>query len=271
MNHPDDLILIELGAVHLALATVLILVTGIVSLTLRLRIERQLAIASLRTVVQLLLIGYVLQWVFQIDSAAAILAIVTVMILAATRAAVQRPSRTFHGVAWRAGLTLVLSGLLTTIAVTSIIIGVQPWYQPQYLIPLLGMVLGNGLTATSLCLDILLETLSEQRAEVEMELALGATRWEAARDRLARAVRRGMIPIINTMMVVGVVSLPGMMTGQILAGADPFQAVKYQIVVMFMIAAATSLACIIMVLLVYKRLFSAKHQLEPNVIVRRVR
>jgi putative ABC transport system permease protein len=101
-----------------------------------------------------------------------------------------------------------------------------------------------------------------------MELAHGATRWEAARDVLRDAVRRGMIPIINSMMVVGVVSLPGMMTGQILAGADPLRAVKWQIVVMFMIAAATSLGCIAVAMLTYKRLFNARHQLAVDLIVR---
>ena len=171
MNQPNDVSLIQLNVADLALATGLILVAGIVSLTLRLRLERKLAVASLRTVVQLLLVGYVIRWVFHIDRVHVILAVVAIMVLAATRAATQRPSRTFRGVWWRAGLTLALSGLLTTIVVTSIVIGVRPWYQPQYLIPLLGMTLGNALTATSLCLDTLLDTLSEQRAEVEMELA----------------------------------------------------------------------------------------------------
>jgi putative ABC transport system permease protein len=111
--------------------------------------------------------------------------------------------------------------------------------------------------------------LAERRAEVEMELSHGATRWEAARTPLRDAVRRGMIPIINAMMVVGLVSLPGMMTGQILAGADPLEAVKYQVVIMFMIAGATSMGCIGMALLVYRRLFNEKHQLRADLILRR--
>ncbi len=102
-----------------------------------------------------------------------------------------------------------------------------------------------------------------------MELALGATRWEAARGPIAEAVRRGMIPIINSMMVIGIVSLPGMMTGQILAGADPLEAVKYQIMIMFMLAAATSVGCMVMAILAYRRLFSRKHQLLTERIQRR--
>ena len=261
--------LIELSTVDLVVAAGLVLVAGCVSVALRLGLERRLAVAAARTIVQLMLIGYVLKWVFQANTFLVIAPVMAIMIVAASRAAVQRPSRTFAGSAWLAFVTLVLSGLLTTFLVTRVIVGVEPWYQAQYAIPLLGMILGNGLTGVSLCVDHLLQELSQRRDLIEMELAHGATRWEAARDVVADAVRRGMIPIINSMMVVGIVSLPGMMTGQILAGADPVRAVKYQVMVMFMISAATSLGCIIIALLAYRRLFNAKHQLEVDLIVKR--
>jgi putative ABC transport system permease protein len=259
---------IPLDAGDLFIAACLVLVAGGVSVALRLDLERRLAVAAVRTVIQLLLIGYVLTWIFGVGPLW-LVPLVGVMTLVAGHAAVQRSSRVFPGATWRAFVTLVACGLLTTYTVTAVIIGVEPWYRPQYMIPLLGMVLGNGLTGISLCLDQLLETLAVRRVEIEMELALGATRWEAARDPVGQAVRKGMIPIINAMMVVGIVSLPGMMTGQILAGSDPLDAVKYQIVVMFMIAAATALGCISMSLLVYKRLFNARHQLDAELITRR--
>jgi putative ABC transport system permease protein len=260
---------IQLSALDLVVSAVLVLAAGAVSVALRLGMERRLAIAAARTVVQLLLVGYVLRFVFGLATVPAVLAMAAVMVTAASRAAVQRASRTFGGATLRAFLTLVVCGLLTTFTVTRLVIGVEPWWQPRYLIPLLGMVLGNGLTGISLCLDTLLESLSDRRAEVEMELALGATRWEAARGPLREAVRRGMIPIVNSMMVVGLVSLPGMMTGQILAGASPLEAVKYQIVIMFMVAGATSLGCIGMAMLVYRRLFNERHQLRAERIRRR--
>lgn len=260
---------IELTALDLGLAACLVFVAGAVSMGLRLGLEGRLALASLRTVVQLLLVGYVLKLVFRLDNPVAVGAAILVMVVAASINAVRRPSRTYQGAATHAFATLVLCGLVTTFTVTGAIVGVKPWYQPQYVIPLLGMVLGNGLTGISLCLDQLLEALDDRRLEVEMELAHGASKWEAARDALSGAVRRGMIPIINSMMVVGVVSLPGMMTGQILAGEDPMGAVKYQIVVMFMLAAATSMGCILVALLAYKRLFNARHQLESRRILDR--
>ena len=260
---------IPLSVGDLAIAAALVVIAGAVSVLLRLQLERRLALASVRTVVQLVLVGYVLRFVFETDALWTIAIVVLIMIVAASVAAVRRSNRTYAHATFFAFATLFLTGLLTTCTVTGLVIGVQPWYQPQYLIPLLGMVLGNGLTGISLCLDTLLESLSERRHEVEMELSCGATRWEAARPPLAHAVRKGMIPVINAMMVVGVVSLPGMMTGQILAGADPSEAARYQIVVMFMIAGATSLGCISIGVLTCLRMFSDRHQLRSDRIVRR--
>jgi putative ABC transport system permease protein len=260
---------IKLDALDLTVAASLVLVAGLVSVALRLRLEKRLALASLRTVVQLLLVGYVLKYVFGLATLVAVGGMAAVMIVAASRAAVQRSSRTFGGATLHAFLTLAIVGLVSTTAVTTLVVSVDPWYRPRYFIPLLGMVLGNGLTGISLAMDTLLESLAERRAEVEMELAHGATRWEAALPPLRDAVRRGMIPIINSMMVVGLVSLPGMMTGQILAGADPLEAVKYQVVIMFMLAGATSLGCIGMALLIYRRLFNDRHQLRTDLIRRR--
>jgi len=252
---------LPLGPLELAIASALVFVAGLVSVLLGLHIERRLAIAAARTVVQLLLVGYVLVWVFRADTPWLVLAALGLMTVAAARAAVRRSGRSYRGAYLDAFITLLAVGVITTGAVTQVVIGVDPWYQPQYVIPLLGMVFGNSLTGISLSLDHLLETLDERREQIEMALALGATSWEAARAPLREAVRRGMIPIINAMTVAGIVSLPGMMTGQILAGSDPMRAVAYQIVVMFMLAAATALGCMMTTLWVHRRLFSERHQL----------
>jgi putative ABC transport system permease protein len=141
------------------------------------------------------------------------------------------------------------------------IIQVQPWYDPQYFIPLLGMVLGNTLTGISLGLDRFMESLVNQRQKIETLLALGATRWEATHEEIKAAIRTGMIPMINSMMVMGIVSLPGMMTGQILAGANPLDAVRYQIIIIFAIASATALGTLGVVLLAWQSLLNSSHQL----------
>jgi putative ABC transport system permease protein len=137
---------------------------------------------------------------------------------------------------------------------------VEPWYLPQYAIPLLGMILGNTLTGISLGLERFTDALTQGRDQVELLLTLGGTRWEAALPAIRQAARTGMIPILNSMTVVGIVSLPGMMTGQLLAGVSPVQAVKYQIVIMFLIASATALGTVGAVLLGYLRLFNRRHQ-----------
>ncbi|MBD2113158.1 MULTISPECIES: ABC transporter permease [Cyanophyceae] len=255
-----DYIAISYG--QLALAALLIVVNVGLSAVLRLGLGQSLLIAALRMVVQLLLIGFVLEWLFTQDNALVILAIALVMTAIAGIAAVNRTQRRFVGVYWHSLLSVLASSSLVTGFAMVGIIRVQPWYDPQYLIPLLGMVLGNTLNGISLGLDRFMEGLVTQRDQVETLLALGATRWEAAHPQVRNAIRVGMIPTINSMMVMGLVSLPGMMTGQILAGANPIDAVRYQIVIIFMIAAGAALGIFGVVLLAYRRLLSPDHQLR---------
>ncbi|MBT7615995.1 MAG: iron export ABC transporter permease subunit FetB [Calditrichaeota bacterium] len=263
MNPNSSLVpTIQLSMVDLSVSGVLILAAGLISILLHLKMEKKLFLASARTVIQLLLLGYILRYVFRIDNPFVLGIVLVFMTSAAAYTAVANINRTVKGIFWLALVTLALTGFSTTFVVTQLVINVEPWYQPRYVIPLAGMVFGNALTGISLSLDQFLEELSIGRERVEMELSLGATRWEAASFPIRSSLKRGMIPIINTMMAAGLVSLPGMMTGQILAGADPLEAVKYQIVVMFMITAATVLGCMLSVLLVYRRLFNDRHQLR---------
>ncbi len=252
---------IDLSPWDVAISAALILVSAGISIALGLKMEKRLAYASVRTVVQLLLVGFVLQRVFEINTVIALLPVVLFMLVIAAHTASGRPAYRFRGMGMLSFSVMTVTSLGVTITATGLIIGVEPWFRPSYLIPLLGMVLGNTMNGVSLATDHFLESVKEKGHEIEMELAMGATRWEAARRPVAEAVRRGMIPIVNSMMVVGVVSLPGMMTGQILAGSDPTVAVKYQIMVMFLIAAGASMGAMGMVLLSYRKLFNCRHQL----------
>ena len=223
--------------------------------------EPTAALDAVRTIVQLTLIGLVLQWVFAMNRWYTVLLLVAVMTVMAGTAAVNRTDRRYPGVYQNSIVSVWASTwLISAFALLVVMRQVQPWYQPQYAIPFAGMILGNTLNGISLGLNRLGEELVGHRDEVEMLLSLGATRWEAARSRVRQAVRTGMIPIINSMMVVGIVNLPGMMTGQLIAGVDPIEAVKYQIVIMFLIASGTSLGTISVVLLSYRRLFNPRHQ-----------
>ena len=260
---------IDLSPWDVAISAALILVSAGISIALGLKMEKRLAYASIRTVVQLLLVGFVLQRVFEINTVIALLPVVLFMLVIAAHTASGRPAFRFRGMGMLSFSVMTVTSLGVTITATGLIIGVEPWFRPSYLIPLLGMVLGNTMNGVSLATDHFLESVKEKGHEIEMELALGATRWEAARRPVAEAVRRGMIPIVNSMMVVGVVSLPGMMTGQILAGSDPTVAVKYQIMVMFLIAAGASMGAMGMVLLSYRKLFNCRHQLLGSILSRR--
>ena len=252
---------IELSHWQVAVAALLILVNAGVSLALRLGMEWTFLWASLRTIMQLLLVGLVLEWVFAIDRWYVVLVLLAVMTIIASIAAVRRSERRYPNIWIDALLSIAASSwLVTAFALFAVLQTADRWYQPQYAIPLMGMVLGNTLNGISLGLSTFLDAASQRRGEIETLLALGATRWEAARGVIRQAVRTGMIPIINSMMIVGIVSLPGMMTGQIIAGMNPIEAVKYQIVIMFLIASATALGTVGIVVLSFLRLFSKEHQ-----------
>lgn len=252
---------IPISLEQLALSVLFILINIVLSLGLRLGLARTLVIASVRMVVQLLLIGYVLNWLFTLSHPVPIIVLAMVMTTIAGISSVNRTSRRFAGIYWRSLLSVFISSFLITNLTTFGIIKVQPWYDPQYFIPLLGMVLGNTLTGISLGLDRFMESLVNQRQKIETLLALGATRWEATHEEVQAAVRTGMIPMINSMMVMGIVSLPGMMTGQILAGASPLDAVRYQIIIIFAIASATALGTLGVVLLAWLSLLNSSHQI----------
>jgi putative ABC transport system permease protein len=251
---------IELTYGQVAIAGTLILVNGLFSLALRLGLEGRLLIAAGRMVGQLILIGFVLGWVFSVGHWSLVLALASVMVVVAAGTAVRRPEKGYPGV-WIDGLVSIwVSSWVITAVALGAVIRHAPWYAPQYAIPLLGMLLGNSLNGVSLGLDRFAGELASQRDRVDALLALGATRWEAARPWVRRAIRTGMIPILNSMSVAGIVNLPGMMTGQLLAGVPPAEAVKYQVVIYFLIASATALGTVGVVLLGYRRLFNARHQ-----------
>lgn len=255
----------------LALASMLVLANAAISLTFNLRLERTLALSAARMVVQLALVGVVLQFIFRQTSPAWTVLAGAVMVGAAGYEALARQERRIAG--WMSyGLgasTLLLIGTMATLFAVAGVIRPQPWYAPQYMLPLLGMVLGNAMTGVALALDTLTTTAWRERAAVEAQLALGATRFVALHGVLRHSLRTGMMPIINAMAATGIVSLPGMMTGQILAGADPVEAAKYQLMIMFVIAGATALAVVLAGLGGVLLLTDDRHRLRLDRLVKR--
>ncbi len=255
---------VHLSALELGLAALLLLANGAVSVWLGLGLGKKLVVAGARTVVQLLLLGYLLVYVFATSQPWLVGLICTAMVVLAALESVKRAGRRYTRIRLDAFLSLSLAAGLTVLLATAVVIRADPWWSPRYLIPLLGMVLGNGLTGISLGLDRCLAKFDEGRAEIELWLASGATPWEAARPAAAEAIRAGLIPILNSMSVVGLVTIPGMMTGQILGGTDPGLAARYQMLVMFLISGATAAGTTGVVLLAVRALFDDGGRLRPE-------
>ena len=255
---------IEITPGALGIAALLLLVNAGLSLWLRLALERQLLVASLRTVIQLTLLGYILVPVFKLASPGLILGVGFVMLALAAREALKRAGKRYPGAQLNTFVALLLASTLTLAVATQVVLSVDPWWEPRYLIPLLGMILGNALTGVSLGLDRCLSELQEGKSRVEALLAYGATAWEAARPVAVLAIRAGLIPILNSMSVVGLVTIPGMMTGQLLGGTSPALAARYQILIMFLIAAATALGAGLAILLSLRSCFDKQGRLRDE-------
>jgi putative ABC transport system permease protein len=253
---------IELSFWQVALA--LLLVGAVVAISARqsLGLERDLVIGSLRTMVQLYLVGLILAAVFATARWYWVLLILAAMTAVATHAAVSRLTKPIPGAYRIAGVALTISTAATLAYVIGVVVQAHPWYEPQYLSPIAGMILGNSMTSAALAGDRLQGDLRARRDEVEARLALGFSGREAVQPMVRASLRAAMIPTVNGMMTVGLVQLPGMMTGQILAGSSPLVAIRYQIVVVFMLAAATAVGSLLFVRLAAGRYLTAAHQLR---------
>ncbi|MGF2736224.1 ABC transporter permease [Marinobacter sp. DUT-1] len=261
---------IDLAWWKLGLAALLVLALAGVSLWARLGITRSLLIASARTGIQLALIGLVLEALFASARLYWIALLATVMLLVAGREVMARQQRRLRGI-WAFGIgtgAMFISSFAVTVLALTVIIGPSPWYAPQYAIPLLGMMLGNTMTGVALSLDRLNEAVWHQRAVIENRLMLGQTWREAVEDIRKDAMRGGMMPSINAMAAAGIVSLPGMMTGQILAGSPPAVAVKYQILVMLIITVGTGFGALMAVSWGSRRLFDERERLRLDRLVK---
>ncbi len=248
----------------LVAAATLIVINGVISLLFQLGIGRTLFFAALRMVVQLGAIGFVLKFIFAQTSPLWTMGLALVMGLVAGREVVARQGRRFAGW-WAYGLgtgPLFFVGILATLFAVGGLIRPDPWYAPAYILPILGMVLGNTMTGVSLGLDALTKSARRERAAIEARIALGASRAEALSHVIRDALRTGMMPLINAMAASGIVSLPGMMTGQILSGVDPVEATKYQLMIMFLLGGATAMGVLLAVFGAFYRLTDERHRLR---------
>jgi len=258
-----------LDNLDIALMALCLLINGALSFYFKLGLGKRLLIAGVRTVVQLLAVGYVLVKIFSVDSPLYVLGLILLMGLVAGYAASKRVSKSFKGLFPVSLFSIILPAFLMTSYAVFLVVQPSSWWDPRYLIPLAGMVLGNTLTAVSLVVDRFVNSVIERWTEIESLLCLGADTSEALIDFKKDAIRTGMTPMLNAMMVVGIVTLPGMMTGQILGGTSPDLAVRYQILIMFLLAGTSALASMCSIVLLERMLFAPGGRLRRERILQK--
>ncbi len=259
----NDYLVLNLG--DLSVALILIAVTIALSVWQKLGLEGDLLVGTIRAFVQLMAMGYLLQGIFDVEKWYLVLLMLCVMIAFAARTAYGRQAVKWRSLLWQ--LTLAIGGASLAIlsVVVFLILKLHPPYQPRYVIPLAGMIIGNSMNGAALAVNRLTEEIESHRGQIEVALALGATSRQAVAPYLRQSLRAAMLPTIASMMTVGIVQLPGMMTGQIIAGARPEEAVRYQVMVAYMITAATALTTVWISSLTLGQFFTQAHPLEVNV------
>ena len=238
----------------------LVAVAVVLSIYERLDLEKDITVAVIRSFVQLAAIGYVIDYVFGLDNLGVVALLLAGMVLFAAWTSARRAADVPNafliaavGVGVAALATLVLLLALGIVPATA-----------RYLIPLGGMVIGNSMNAASLTMTRIRDDLSEQRLKVEAALALGATSRQAVSPILKTALQRALIPLIDATKTTGIIFLPGAMVGMIIAGADPLEAVRLQIVVLYMLLGSVSIAAILVGTLSYRSFFTPRHQLKTG-------
>ena len=249
---------ISLGEV--AASLVLVAIAAAVSLWRRAELEEELGLAVLRSFLQLIAVGYVIQAIFDSDSLWLVALLLAVMVAFGSATANSRAS------AVPGALGPIVIALSVAAAVTLalvIALGVfEP--EPRYLVPVGGMVIGNSMTATAVALNRLADEMEGSKGQIEASLALGATSRQASLGLVTRSLRSGMIPLIDSTKTTGVVFFPGTMVGMLIAGAEPIDAVRLQLVLLWVLLGSVALASLLAVSLGYRGFFTPAHQLRDS-------
>jgi putative ABC transport system permease protein len=245
------------GLARIGASIALVVVAVVISRWQQADLEADLLIATVRGFVQLIAIGYLLEFIFGLDHPIWTTLLLAVMTLTAGWVAGSRAPKVPHA----RPLALIAIAAGTALTIGSLVgLGVFA-YDPQTIIPIGGMIVGNAMTTCALTMNRLADDLHTQQAQVQTALALGASGRQASLPQFRRALKSAMIPIIDTTKTVGLIKLPGAMTGMILAGASPLEAVRLQMIVMYMLVGATAFTGLSAATLTYRQFFTPAHQL----------
>lgn len=242
----------------LTLAFFLVLISIFISYREKLGLEKDIIISIIRAILQLILVGYVLKYVFQISNTFLTLAMMMVIVFNASYNAYKRSNKMANGFK----ISLLAITVSTTVTIGVLVLSGAIKFIPSQMVPISGMIAGNSMVAIGLCYRNMHSMFHDQRQSILEKLALGATVKEASSNILRDSIKTGMAPTIDSTKTVGIVSLPGMMSGLIFAGVDPVHAIKYQIMVTFMLLSATGIGSVIASYSAYKSFFNDRDQLR---------
>jgi len=245
------------GLIRVGTSILLVFIAILISRWRKADLERDMIVATVRAFIQLIAIGYALEFIFGQDNPLWTLLVLFVMLLVAGRTAGQRGQQIPKST-WVALAAISIGSLLTL----GTLIGLRIFtFDPQTIIPIGGMVIGNSMTTAALVMNRLSDDLQSQRNKIETALALGATSQQASDPQFRTALKSAMIPIVDTTKTVGLIKLPGAMTGMILAGASPIKAVQIQMIVMYMLVGAAAFTGLVAAYLTFQEYFTINHQL----------
>lgn len=251
---------IDISFGQVAVTLVLVAIAIAVSLWRRADLERDIGVAVVRSFVQLIAIGYVIQLIFDEDRLVLVIALIAVMVGFGTLTA-RRRARQVPEVALAIAIALALAAV-TTLGLV-VVLGVFE-ATPRYMVPVGGMVVGNAMTACAVVLNRLGDEVARGRRQIEATLALGATAHQAIRPIVIRSLRSGMIPLIDATKTTGLIFFPGTMVGMLLAGADPIDAVRLQLILLWALLGSVAIASLAAVALAQRNFFTRAQQLrEP--------
>lgn len=253
--------IVKLDVVDLALAVGLMAVAVGLSAIEGLGLELSLVLATGRTILQLAVVGYVLAFVWALNSLVVVLGAVVVMVTVAAIATRNRISKKIPlllPIVWG---TLFITTAVTLIYINFLIIQPTPWYAPQYLIPLVAIALGQAMNSAAVVGERFVNTINSSPIEIETHLSLGATPQQAITQYRQDAIKAGLIPTINQMMITGLVTIPSFMSGQLLGNVNPLDAASYQILIMFIVAFVNLVATLLITQGLSRQFFNSAAQL----------
>ncbi|RAI83343.1 iron export ABC transporter permease subunit FetB [Macrococcoides caseolyticum subsp. hominis] len=241
---------------QISLAFIFVIIPLVMSAVLKLGLEKDVIIAAVRSTIQLMIVGYILTFVFDGNHPIYMFLMILLMIVAATQNIIKK-GQGIKGITWKIVLTLIVVEVLTIGILTGF--RIIP-FEPRYVIPISGMMIGNAMVLSLLFLNRFLSELDQNDEQIELILSLGGTPKQAIHRVLMTSIKNSMIPTIESTKTMGLVQLPGMMSGQIIGGADPLIAAQLQLLIIFLLMTAATLSSVLVGFLSYPTLFNDREQ-----------